>query len=179
MGQTLSGKFLSTLTGAWGARWTHAQQVQLLMGIAVIIGAVIIFLHTLATSMFPPVHTQELDEELLAAQLQQADPGTAQKLSIQQNGATGEAEHPAEEKKVGSKLPLREVVAFLLRSPHIQCLAVMALSQGLSTNLIEIAWKNHLHRLHPSPAAYAVSCRTPSQAPAPAASEVLYSTSDY
>ena len=30
----------------------------------------------------------------------------------------------------------------------------MALAQGLSTNLIEIAWKSQVHLLHPSPAAY-------------------------
>ena len=45
---------------------------------------------------------------------------------------------------------------FLARSPQIRCLAVMALAQGLSTNLIEVVWKNHLHMLHPSPAAYSV-----------------------
>ncbi|EIE27375.1 plastidic ADP/ATP translocase, partial [Coccomyxa subellipsoidea C-169] len=52
------------------------------------------------------------------------------------------------------KLSIREAVVFLTKSPQIRCLAVMALAQGLSTNLIEIAWKSHLHMLHPSPAAY-------------------------
>ena len=46
---------------------------------------------------------------------------------------------------------------YLTQSRQIRCLAVMALAQGLSTNLIEIAWKSHLHMLHPSPAAYSVS----------------------
>jgi AAA family ATP:ADP antiporter len=50
---------------------------------------------------------------------------------------------------------------FLTKSPQIQCLAVMALAQGLSTNLIEIAWKSHLHMLHPSPAAYSVRAPCP------------------
>lgn len=59
------------------------------------------------------------------------------------------------------KLSIREAVVFLTKSPQIRCLAVMALAQGLSTNLIEIAWKSHLHMLHPSPAAYSVS--VPSQ----------------
>jgi hypothetical protein len=54
------------------------------------------------------------------------------------------------------KLSVKEAVVFLTKSPQMQCLAVMALAQGLSTNLIEIAWKNHLHMLHPSPAAYSV-----------------------
>jgi hypothetical protein len=61
--------------------------------------------------------------------------------------------------KQRSKLSMREAVAFLTKSPQMRCLAVMALAQGLSTNLIEIVWKNHLHMLHPSPAAY--SARTP------------------
>ena len=42
----------------------------------------------------------------------------------------------------------------------------MALAQGLSTNLIEIAWKSHLHMLHPSPAAYSVSSASPTHVPA-------------
>lgn len=57
------------------------------------------------------------------------------------------------------KLSVKEAVIFLSKSPQMQCLAVMALAQGLSTNLIEIAWKSHLHMLHPSPAAYSVSSR--------------------
>ena len=55
------------------------------------------------------------------------------------------------------KPSLREAFVFLTKSKQIRCLAVMALAQGLSTNLIEIAWKSHLHILHPSPAAYSVS----------------------
>ena len=174
VGQTLSGKFLSTLTGTWGARWSHVQHVQLLMLVTVCLGAVIICLHTLATSRFPPVHTQELDEKLLARQLQQADPKKAQKLGVVPESSSGEGKHATEGKKARTKLPLQEVVTFLLRSPHIQCLAVMALSQGLSTNLIDLAWKNHLHRLHPSPATYAVrrtssahSCHITSAPPDP------------
>ena len=50
---------------------------------------------------------------------------------------------------------------YLTQSRQIRCLAVMALAQGLSTNLIEIAWKSHLHMLHPSPAAYSVSISLP------------------
>lgn len=61
--------------------------------------------------------------------------------------STGKKEKPS----------LREAFVFLTKSKQIRCLAVMALAQGLSTNLIEIAWKSHLHMLHPSPAAYSVS----------------------
>lgn len=53
-------------------------------------------------------------------------------------------------------MSLREAISFLAQSLQIRCLAIMALSQGLATSLIELAWKSHLHMLHPSPSAYAV-----------------------
>ena len=71
----------------------------------------------------------------------------------------GECDACAGEKGKGrkGKPSLREAFVYLTQSRQIRCLAVMALAQGLSTNLIEIAWKSHLHMLHPSPAAYSVS----------------------
>jgi len=60
-------------------------------------------------------------------------------------------------KGVKGKPSLKEAFVFLTQSKQIRCLAVMALAQGLSTNLIDLAWKSHLHMLHPSPAAYSVS----------------------
>ena len=57
-------------------------------------------------------------------------------------------------------MSLKQAVVFLVKSPQIRCLALMALAQGLSTNLLDIAWKTHLHMLHPSPGAYAVSMST-------------------
>ena len=58
-----------------------------------------------------------------------------------------------------SKMGFKEAVRFLAKSPQIRCLAMMALAQGLSTNLLDVAWKQHLHMLHPSPAAYSVCPR--------------------
>ena len=60
-----------------------------------------------------------------------------------------------------SKLGFKEAVVFLAKSPQIRCLAMMALAQGLTTNLLDVAWKQHLHMMHPSPAAYSVSACPP------------------
>lgn len=60
-----------------------------------------------------------------------------------------------------SKLGFKEAVVFLAQSPQIRSLAMMALAQGLTTNLLDVAWKQHLHMLHPSPAAYSVSAWPP------------------
>ena len=53
-------------------------------------------------------------------------------------------------------LSLAESLRVLANSQQIRCLGVMALAQGLTTNLVDIVWKTHLHMLHPDPARYAV-----------------------
>ena len=73
-----------------------------------------------------------------------ADSGSSSSSSQKQHGGR-------------SKLGFKQAVVFLARSPQIRCLAMMALAQGLTTNLLDVAWKQHLHMLHPSPAAYSVS----------------------
>ncbi len=39
----------------------------------------------------------------------------------------------------------------LAASVPIQCLAVMSLSQGLCSSLMEFAWKSHIKLMFPSP----------------------------
>nr|BBG40173.1 hypothetical protein [Parachlorella kessleri] len=51
-------------------------------------------------------------------------------------------------------MSLKDAFSFLKRSPQIRCLAVMALSQGITCNLLDLTFKHHLHKLHTSPAAY-------------------------
>ena len=161
VGQTVSGKFLSMLTGQWGSQLTYAHQIQLLMGMVVTCGLGIIGLHVLTTRLFPTVHSEELDQQRLADQLERTVPQKARKVLERSTAKAKEGSTEiAETDPRKAKLTLKEVVAFLTRSPQIRCLAVMALSQGLSTNLLDIAWKSHLHKLHPSPAAYSVGSHT-------------------
>ena len=47
------------------------------------------------------------------------------------------------------------VLKFVANSPELSCLAVMAISQGISTILFQVAWKTQLRILHPNPTAYA------------------------
>lgn len=71
--------------------------------------------------------------------------------------STASSEASAKQQGGRSKLNFKQAVVFLAKSPQIRCLAMMALAQGLTTNLLDVAWKQHLHMLHPSPAAYSVS----------------------
>lgn len=56
---------------------------------------------------------------------------------------------------VKRSMSLRDAWEFLAKSPQIQCLAVMAVAQGITTRLLEVSWKHYLHKLHTTPAAYA------------------------
>lgn len=58
IGQTLSGRFLSSMTSWWGSRLSYVRQVQLIMVIVICCGAGIMVLHGLATQLFPSTQTQ-------------------------------------------------------------------------------------------------------------------------
>lgn len=85
----------------------------------------------------------------------QASPAGSSEASS--SNSTASSEDGARQQGGRSKLGFKQAVVFLAKSPQIRCLAMMALAQGLTTNLLDVAWKQHLHMLHPSPAAYSVS----------------------
>jgi len=95
----------------------------------------------------------------------QASPGVSSNSSSDASSSTTAHSPPTHHRhnRQGnrSKLGFKEAVVFLAKSPQIRCLAMMALAQGLTTNLLDVAWKQHLHMLHPSPAAYSVSACPP------------------
>lgn len=51
-------------------------------------------------------------------------------------------------------MPLRNMVAYLVKSPYLLCIAVLVLAYNLSVNLIEVVWKDQVKCLYPDPAAY-------------------------
>ncbi|KAK9837115.1 hypothetical protein WJX81_003871 [Elliptochloris bilobata] len=126
VGQTLSGKLLSVFSSSAAPSLSYARQLQAIM---------------LVVLAFVPLAP--------APSANGAAPVQGERMSAP---AADAALAPAQKRK--AKLTLREALVFLTNSPQIRCLAVMALAQGLSSNLIEITWKSYLHKLHPSPAAY-------------------------
>ncbi|BDA47960.1 ADP,ATP carrier protein 1 [Coccomyxa sp. Obi] len=188
IGQTVSGKALSTFSTFASSRLSYATQLQGIMALVVVFSFVVLGLHAYITHRFPSNILPEPDLDTIPAleakpTLRRTSPATqaSSQGGVHLNGAAVELEADASSRlragseastsgtaspgaaavkavaaggKKKAKLSLRDAVIFLTKSPQIQCLAVMALAQGLSTNLIEIAWKSHLHMLHPSPAAY-------------------------
>ena len=57
-------------------------------------------------------------------------------------------------KKPKAKTGLFDALRFVLQKPEVLCLAIMSISQGLSSILFQVAWKGQLRILHPSPQAY-------------------------
>ena len=52
------------------------------------------------------------------------------------------------------KTGLFDALRFVLIKPEVFCLAIMSVSQGLSSILFQVAWKGQLRILHPAPQAY-------------------------
>lgn len=71
--------------------------------------------------------------------------------------AENEARVAAGKEKKNSKTGLLDALQFVLRSPEVLCLAIMSVSQGLSSILFQVAWKGQLRILHPSPAQYSAA----------------------
>jgi AAA family ATP:ADP antiporter len=61
----------------------------------------------------------------------------------------------AKRNRTKKKRGLFDALKFVANSPELSCLAVMAISQGISTILFQVAWKTQLRILHPNPTAYA------------------------
>lgn len=53
-----------------------------------------------------------------------------------------------------NKPDVLEAFKIIAETPQVACLAICAVSQGLSMNLFEFAWKGHLRMLHPTPTEY-------------------------
>jgi ATP:ADP antiporter, AAA family len=50
---------------------------------------------------------------------------------------------------------LIDALRFVKNSPELSCLALMAIAQGISTILFQVAWKTQLRLMYPNPTAYA------------------------
>ena len=78
----------------------------------------------------------------------------SQRLGMTENAPPTRAQM-AKRNRSKKKRGLLDALKFVANSPELSCLAVMAISQGISTILFQVAWKTQLRILHPNPTAYA------------------------
>ena len=135
------------------------------MLIIVLLCLVVLVLHHGITQRFPTKHPQDTAAEIASSQAVTGSSGertaggavsTGGNASFPRSGSAVSDSSEKQHLPADHKPSVSESLRFLARSPQIQCLGIMSLSQGLTTNLLDLAWKTHLHMLHPSPAASAV-----------------------
>jgi ATP:ADP antiporter, AAA family len=152
VGQTLSGRALSMFHRATDGILSDVAQVQVMMAVVLVCGLTALGLHARIVRAFPP--DMEGDEPGAAVKAACEDGSVAgggaavvggAAASVTPATAAPAAATPAAVDPAVCVPPppdhpsLRQAFAFLARSPQIRCLAIMALAQGLSANLIEIA----------------------------------------
>ena len=81
------------------------------------------------------------------------DPNSAM-MEKQRESAARLAEDTAAQRKK-PKVGLLSSLAYVFESPEVACLAVMAIAQGLSSIIFQVAWKTQLRILRPDPTSYA------------------------
>lgn len=168
--QTVAGRSLRVFSDVSGVSMSYTAQLQITIGVCVIIGCIIIALHAYISKTFPrnPKGSTAARMAMERAE-RQSGINTAKHVDVE---ATVKGmnycdikEHQSNDQKNGagavvdasrqSAQSLSDAWAFLRRSPQIRCLAVMAVAQGITTRLLEVSWKHYLHKLHSTPAAYA------------------------
>ena len=155
LGQTVSGRALGVFHRMTDGVLSDTAQVQAMMGAVLACGvtAMVLHAHIVRSSPADRAGDQAGRDAAAAAAASRA-------VAVEVEGGAPPARSASTDPDTACVPPppahpsLRQAFTFLARSPQIRCLAVMALAQGLSANLIEIAWKSQVHLLHPSPAAY-------------------------
>ena len=165
--QTCAGRSLRLISEVSHSFLNYTQQVQLTVSLCVILGVVIAFTHTYITRTFVKNPRGSAADRMRAQKLERQKghvvidnessvPGLNY-CDIQQHEAEMHVKNSvtSEKKKKKEAMGIVSAWKFLIKSPQIRCLAIMALAQGLTNRILEVSWKHYLHVLHPSPVAYA------------------------
>ena len=165
--QACAGKSLRLISEVSHSFLTYNQQVQCTVALCVCLGLVISACHTYISKTFEKnphgsaaarlkqkheaqndrgVHERSIDKEAIVPGLNYCDinPPESRKKDTDDR-----------KKSADKAMKLGDAWRFLIKSPQIRCLAIMALAQGITTRILEVSWKHYLHLLHPNPVAYA------------------------
>lgn len=153
--QTCAGRSLRLISEISHSYLSYTQQVQITVAVCVVMGVLIAFTHTYITRTFVRnPKGSAADRIRLAASKNKNTRKIDNESSVRGLNYCDISEKvPAMKKK--EAMGIISAWKFLIKSPQIRCLAVMALAQGLTNRILEVSWKHYLHVLHPSPVAYA------------------------
>lgn len=127
-------------------------QLQALLGAVMCAGVCILGLHAFIGNRAKALGWGNIGRAAAAARsTAAADAAAAASGNGDGNGASASAASAAPPKP---KIGLRETFSLLASSPQMFCLAAMSVSQGLSSNVFQVAWKRSIGDLYPNPAHY-------------------------
>ena len=169
--QTCAGRSLRLISEVSNSVLPYTQQVQLAVALCVVLGVVIAATHTMITRTFVKNPKGSAADRLrhgsngsvqcgsdVVIDNESSVPGLNY-CNIQDRSVTETAGEPSTsavaKEETKEAMGMKEAWLFLVKSPQIRCLAIMALAQGLTNRILEVSWKHYLHVLHPSPVAYA------------------------
>lgn len=166
--QTCAGRSLR-LVGEASAPWlTYSQQIQLTLAICVVMGVAIVGVHTHIVRTFEKnpkgsaIDRQRRREKQAARAKQGGRKEVDTAASVPglnycdvQGKHDGDEQLSSSEPQDTSSMSIVSAWKYLIKSPQIKCLAVMAIAQGLTTRILEVSWKTYLHMMCQSPVEYA------------------------
>ena len=149
--QASSGAITRWVSGSWApnvpADEVWATKLRFLMTLVMVCGVGIASTHAY---IMKKAHEADGGAGKEAARKAAAEAREAHRAEKEKNKARM-AEGKSKKK---SKTGLFDALRFVLKKPEVLCLAIMSVSQGLSSILFQVAWKGQLRILHPSPQAY-------------------------
>lgn len=154
--QTCAGRSLRLISQISHSHLSYTQQVQITVAVCVVMGVLIAFTHTYITRTFVKNPKGSAADRLrLAASKSKPIKKIDNESSVQGLNYCDISEKVPVKEKKKQAMGMISAWKFLIKSPQIRCLAIMALAQGLTNRILEVSWKHYLHVLHPSPVAYA------------------------
>lgn len=168
LAQAAAGRGLKAL-GKTALRegWSFGAQLKIALGACVVFGALALLLQErIADAWERRTRARRQREGREADEAEgTAQPGeeSADRAPGSKHAATGRSasppppppSSPPSSPKKKEAMSLLDALAVLSKSPALRALAALALCQGVAFNLLDLAWKHHLHRLVASPHAYA------------------------
>lgn len=151
MAQASSGAITRWVSGVWQpavpADEVWAVKLRFLMSIVMFCGVGIAATHAWIMHRAHKADGGAGKEAARVAAIEAREAHAAEKAKNAERVAAGK-------KPKKAKTGLFDALRFVLQKPEVLCLAIMSISQGLSSILFQVAWKGQLRILHPSPQAY-------------------------
>ena len=147
--QACSGMFMKFITTSWHPAGVSPEnmwqeKLKLFMFVVMSCGGAIMACHKYICDRERKDPNSAMSEKLREHE-------SRERVRLAQESAPESSTSPKKKKSQG----LAASLSYVFESPEVACLAVMAIAQGLSSIIFQVAWKTQLRILRPDPTSYA------------------------